>query len=66
MRSRFMTVLAIPWVDKTIALVASVPFAIELYRRWLGGHVSFRSRSPWRPDSRSDRDDWFYAARLFG
>ena len=38
---RFMDLLAIPWVDKTIAIVASLPFAVELYRRWVVGHVSF-------------------------
>ena len=38
---RFMNLLAIPWVDKTIAIVASVPFAVELYRRWVVGHVNF-------------------------
>jgi len=26
--------LMIPWVDKTIAIVASLPFAVELYRRY--------------------------------
>ena len=36
-----MARLAIPWVDKTIAILASIPFAVELYRRWLGGKVSF-------------------------
>jgi hypothetical protein len=38
---RLMATLAIPWVDKTIAIIASVPFAIDRYRRWLGGYVSF-------------------------
>ena len=38
---RFMDLLAIPWVDKTIAIVASLPFAFELYRRWVVGHVNF-------------------------
>lgn len=38
---RFMDLLAIPWVDKSIALVASIPFVIELYRRWVVGHVNF-------------------------
>jgi protein-S-isoprenylcysteine O-methyltransferase Ste14 len=33
--------LAIPWVDKSIALVATIPFVIELYRRWVVGHVNF-------------------------
>jgi protein-S-isoprenylcysteine O-methyltransferase Ste14 len=40
-RLNFMDVLAIPWVDKTIAIVASLPFAFELYRRWVVGHVNF-------------------------
>ena len=40
-RRRFIDILAIPWVDKTIAVVASLPFALELYRRWVVGHVNF-------------------------
>jgi protein-S-isoprenylcysteine O-methyltransferase Ste14 len=36
-----MGLLVIPWVDKTIAIVASLPFAFELYRRWAVGHVNF-------------------------
>ena len=36
----FMDLLVIPWVDKTIAIVASLPFAFELYRRWVVGHVN--------------------------
>lgn len=40
-RRRFMDLLAIPWVDKAIAIVASLPFAVELYRRWVVGHVNF-------------------------
>jgi protein-S-isoprenylcysteine O-methyltransferase Ste14 len=36
-----MDLLAIPWIDKTIALVATIPFVIELYHRWVGGHVNF-------------------------
>jgi protein-S-isoprenylcysteine O-methyltransferase Ste14 len=40
-RRSFMDLLAIPWVDKTISVVASVPFAVELYRRWVVGHVNF-------------------------
>ena len=40
-RLRFMDVLVIPWVDKTIAILASLPFAVELYRRWVVGHVNF-------------------------
>jgi len=40
-RRGFMDLLVIPWVDKTIAIVASLPFAFELYRRWAVGHVNF-------------------------
>ena len=40
-----MDLLVIPWVDKTIAIVASLPFAFELYRRWAVGHVNFPRRS---------------------
>lgn len=40
-RRRFMDLLVIPWVDKTIAIVACLPFAVELYRRWAVGHVNF-------------------------
>ncbi len=40
-RRGLMTALAIPWVDKTIAILACLPFAVELNRRWLGGHVNF-------------------------
>src|SRR5215467_7333010 len=40
-RRGFLDLLAIPWVDKSIAIVASVPFAFELYRRWVVGHVNF-------------------------
>jgi protein-S-isoprenylcysteine O-methyltransferase Ste14 len=36
-----MDLLAIPWIDKTIAIVATIPFVIELYHRWVGGHVNF-------------------------
>jgi Putative protein-S-isoprenylcysteine methyltransferase len=39
--SRVMAILYIPWVDKLIAIVASVPFAMELYNRWLGDNLSF-------------------------
>ena len=38
---RFMNLLAIPWVDKSIAIVATIPFVIELYHRWVVGHVNF-------------------------
>src|SRR6266481_1128199 len=40
-RRGFMNLLVIPWVDKTIAIVASLSFAFELYRRWVVGHVNF-------------------------
>jgi protein-S-isoprenylcysteine O-methyltransferase Ste14 len=40
-RRGFMDLLVIPWVDKTIAILACVPNVIELYRRWVIGHVSF-------------------------
>jgi protein-S-isoprenylcysteine O-methyltransferase Ste14 len=36
-----MDLLVIPWVDKTIAIMACVPLAFELYRRWAIGHVNF-------------------------
>lgn len=37
----FMDLLVIPWVDKTIAIAATIPFVVELYRRWVVGHVNF-------------------------
>jgi hypothetical protein len=40
-RRGFMDLLVIPWVDKSIAIVASLPFAFELYRRWAVGQVNF-------------------------
>jgi protein-S-isoprenylcysteine O-methyltransferase Ste14 len=40
-RRGFMDWLAIPWVDKSIAIVATIPFVIELYQRWVVGHVNF-------------------------
>src|SRR5215469_1755542 len=40
-RQGLMAKLAIPWVDKTIAILATLPFAVELYRRWVVGHVNF-------------------------
>ena len=40
-RRSFMDLLVIPWVDKTIAIVATIPFVVELYRRWAVGHVNF-------------------------
>src|SRR5262245_58473444 len=36
-----MDLLVIPCVDKTIAVAASLPFVVELYRRWAVGHVNF-------------------------
>lgn len=36
-----MDLLVIPWVDKTVAIVATIPFVFELYRRWVGGRVNF-------------------------
>lgn len=32
-RRTLMEILAVPWVDKSIAVVATIPFVIELYRR---------------------------------
>ena len=40
-RRGLMDLLMIPWVDKTISIVACVPFVVELYRRWVVGHVNF-------------------------
>ncbi len=40
-RRSFMDLLVIPWVDKTIAILAALPFAAELYRRCVLGHVNF-------------------------
>ena len=40
-RRSFMDLLVIPWVDKAIAIVATIPFVVELYRRWVVGHVNF-------------------------
>lgn len=39
--SRFMQMLSIPWVDKTIAIVATLPFVWDLYSRWFGANLSF-------------------------
>jgi protein-S-isoprenylcysteine O-methyltransferase Ste14 len=39
--SSFMAALSIPWVDKTIAIVAVLPNAIELYRRFTSSNLSF-------------------------
>ena len=36
-----MDLLAIPWIDKTIAILATIPFIVELYKRWVVGHVNF-------------------------
>lgn len=36
-----MEVITTPWVDKTIAIIAVVPSAIELYHRYTAGHLSF-------------------------
>lgn len=38
--SRFMAILSIPWVDKTIAVVAVTPSAIELYRRYTSANLT--------------------------
>ena len=40
-RSRFMAMLSIPWVDKTIAIVAVTPSVIELYRRYTSATLNF-------------------------
>jgi protein-S-isoprenylcysteine O-methyltransferase Ste14 len=40
-RHRFMDLLVIPWVDKTIAILASILFGVELYCHWVVGHVNF-------------------------
>ena len=40
-RRSLMDLLVIPWVDKTIAILATIPFINELYRRWIVGHVNF-------------------------
>ncbi len=39
--SRFIEALAIPWVDKTIAVIAVLPNAVELYHRYTGGNLTF-------------------------
>jgi protein-S-isoprenylcysteine O-methyltransferase Ste14 len=36
-----MELLVTPGVDKAIAILATIPLAVELYRRWVVGHVSF-------------------------
>jgi protein-S-isoprenylcysteine O-methyltransferase Ste14 len=40
-RRQFLDLLGIPWVDKTISLIATIPFVVELYHRWILGHVNF-------------------------
>src|SRR5215471_2961161 len=39
--SRFMQVLSIPWVDKTIAIIAVLPNATELYHRYSSANLNF-------------------------
>lgn len=39
--SRFMEFLTTPWVDKTIAVVAITPNAIELYHRYTSANLNF-------------------------
>ena len=39
--SRFMAMLSIPWVDKTIAIIAVTPSAIELYHRYTNSTLTF-------------------------
>ena len=38
--SHFMQILSIPWVDKTIAIIAVLPNVIELYHRFSGGRLN--------------------------
>jgi protein-S-isoprenylcysteine O-methyltransferase Ste14 len=40
-KSRFMRMLSIPWVDKTIAVVAVTPHVIELYNRYTSAKLTF-------------------------
>src|SRR5262245_55707276 len=40
-RRRFMDLLVIPWVDITIAILATIALVVELYGRWVVGHVNF-------------------------
>src|SRR5689334_15250791 len=40
-KSRFMAMLSIPWVDKTIAIIAVIPNVIELYNRYTGHALTF-------------------------
>jgi integral membrane sensor domain MASE1 len=39
--SRFMEFITTPWVDKTIAVIAITPNAIELYHRYTDVNLSF-------------------------
>ena len=39
--SRFMRMLSIPWVDKTIAIVAVTPHTIEFYHRYTNATLTF-------------------------
>jgi protein-S-isoprenylcysteine O-methyltransferase Ste14 len=39
--SRFMRMLSIPWVDKTIAIVAVIPHTIEFYHRYASATLTF-------------------------
>src|SRR5215468_6935654 len=38
--SSFMQILSIPWVDKTIAIIAVLPNTIELYHRFSSGSLN--------------------------
>lgn len=39
--SGLMEILTTPWVDKTMAIVATLPFVWSLYRRWSAANLSF-------------------------
>jgi protein-S-isoprenylcysteine O-methyltransferase Ste14 len=39
--SRFMQILFIPWVDKTIAIIAVLPNIVELYYRYFRSELNF-------------------------
>ena len=39
--SRFMEMLSIPWVDKTIVVIAVLPSVIELYYRYSSANLTF-------------------------
>ena len=45
-RQSFIDLLIIPWVDKTIAILATIPFIIELYRRWV--YAAYLQEVRWR------------------